>query len=334
MTQNDLNNLMSKIKKQDFNQIYIDDTIFDKEKYPSTWSEEDKWPNQRIISPYIIDSNYVDVAINRSSLAKKVDIIQNDEYKISFINELKIGEKQDIKIARLYGEESPIINLQGYVAEDEIITLPVLNSEINFNIKLNKALDKNKIIYLNKIETKKTPAESKKIASVSHSIKDVSKVILHNSGNFESEIVFRVAASKYYKKEAGLNDAIKMFNEIYAPFLTKNDKLSDASGVSRQNLFSTKTIANILNKILKNEGYKNLLPTSNDGTISERLLFLEGNLRAKTGTMREQSSFCGALKTRNNTNILFVSVVQDSKLRKSLLKNFENTLVGIIYKKY
>lgn len=334
LTQSDLNNLISKLKDIDFNQIYIDDTIFGKEKYPSSWLEEDKWPNQRMITPYIVDLNYIDVAIKRSSLAKRVDIIQNDEYKIPFINELKIGEKQDIKIARLYGEDSLIVNLQGYVADDEVITIPVLNPEINFNIKLNKALEKNKILYLNKIELKKAPQESKKIASVAHGIKDISKVILHNSGNFEAEVAFRVAASKYYQKEAELDDAINMFNEIYAPYLSKGDKLADGSGVSRQNLFCAKTIINILDKLLSNEEYRNLLPTSSNGTIGERLLFLKGNLRAKTGTMRELSSFCGALKTRNNTNILFVSIVQDSKLRKSLLKNFENTLIGIIYKKY
>ena len=32
--------------------------------------------------------------------------------------------------------------------------------------------------------------------------------------------------------------------------------------------------------------------------------------------------------------VILVSIIQDSKLRKSLMKNFENTLVGIIYKKY
>jgi len=334
LTQKDLNNLISNIKNKEIGNIYIDDSIFDKTPYPSTWLDEDKWPNQGMITPYIIDNNTVQIAINRSSLAKKVDIIQNDEYKIPFINELKIGEKQDIKIARLYGENSPIINLQGYVSEDEIINLPVLNPEVNFNIKLNKALEKNKIVYLNKIEIKKTPENAKKIAYVSHSINDISKLILHQSNNFAAEVAFLSTASNYYKKSANLDDAIKMFNEIYAPFLSQEDKIADGSGVSRQNFLSTKTIANITAKLLKNEEFKNLMPTSNDGTMAERLLFLKDNLKAKTGTMRELSSFCANFKTRNNTNVILVSIIQDSKLRKSLMKNFENTLVGIIYKKY
>jgi len=105
LTQKDLNSLISNLKNVDYKNIYIDDSIFDKEKYPSSWLEEDKFPNQRMISPYIIDSNYVQIAINRSSLAKKVDVIQNDEYKIPIINELKIGDIQDIKIVQLYEEK-------------------------------------------------------------------------------------------------------------------------------------------------------------------------------------------------------------------------------------
>ena len=100
----DLNNLIANLKDLKINEIYIDDSVFDKTPYPTTWLDEDKWPNQGMITPYIIDNNTVKIAINRSSLAKKVDIIQEDEYKIPFINELKIGEKQDIKIARLYGQ--------------------------------------------------------------------------------------------------------------------------------------------------------------------------------------------------------------------------------------
>ena len=58
------------------------------------------------------------------------------------------------------------------------------------------------------------------------------------------------------------------------------------------------------------------------------------NLKDKTGTMRNYSSLYGVLKTRKENDVIFSIVVQDSDKRKSLLKNFENTVVGIIYKNY
>ena len=54
LNEDNLIELISNLKNQKINEIYVDDSIFDKEKYPSTWLEEDKWPNQRAITPYII----------------------------------------------------------------------------------------------------------------------------------------------------------------------------------------------------------------------------------------------------------------------------------------
>lgn len=332
----DLVGLISNLKNSKINNIYVDDSIFDSDPYPKTWLDEDKWPEQGAITPYIIDANLTKVAISRSSLSKRVDVIQNDDYKIPFVNELKIGDKQDIKILRLYGENSPIINLQGTINQDEILVLPILNPELNFNIKIHSALEKNNIVYLNKITSKKTPQNAKKIASSAHNLTDVAPLILHNSQNFAAEVVFKVAAAKYinYAHSATFEDGFKMFYDIWANYLTPYDKIADASGVSRDNLFCPKTVAMIFRDLIKDEDFKKLLATSSEGTLCDRLLFLKDNLRAKTGTLRNFSSFLAVFSTRKNSDVILVSIVQDSKMRKSLLKNYENTLTGIIYKKY
>lgn len=333
-SKDDLNKLISNLKNKNINNIFIDDSIFVNEKYPSTWLEEDKWPNQGEISPYIIDNNYHQIAINRSSLAKKVDIVQEDDYKLPIINELVLDEKHDVKIARLYGENSQIINLQGTVAKDDVLNLPILKPDINFNVKLNQALKKNSIVHIDRIEIKKTPVDARKIASVSHCIKDVSKKVLYNSDNFSSEIIFRVAASKYYDKSATLEDSINMFLEKYGKYLSKGESIADASGVSRENRLSAKSIATIFMDLSKKTDILSLMQSANQGTMADRLLFLNGNLKAKTGTMRNLSALIANMQTRKDTNILFVSIVQDSSKRKSLLKHYENSLLGIIYKNY
>lgn len=338
LTQDDLNNLFYKLKSKfdvtKINNIYIDDTIIDKTPYPSGWMEDDIWPFSRAITPYIVDKNYVKVAINRSSLATKVDIIQNDPYKFAFINELVLGDKQNIKISRKYGENSPIITLYGTVTKDEIRQIPVLLPEVNFNIKLRKAIDKNEIKYFNKINPKKLPSNSTKLVSVSHSLDKISKEILHYSDNFSAEVVFRVAAAKFinYSHPATLEDAIEMFKNKFP--LEEGVTLADASGVSRYNLLSCEFINKILFELFKSEDFKKLLATSNQGTLCDRLLFLNNNLRAKTGTLSSMSSIAGTLKTRKQNDIIFSIIVQNSPKRKAVLKNFEDSIITIIYRKY
>ena len=336
LTQKDLNELISNLKNISFENVYIDDTIIDKKEYPSTWLEEDKWPNQRPLSPYIIDNNYAQISIVRSSLAKKVNIIQDDEYKFSIINDLQIGEKDKIEISRPYKEKSQIIALSGTISKDQTKTLPVLNPEINFYVKVMKAFKKNEISYLRTIQKAKTPQNAIKIASVGHTIEQVSKLILHNSDNFASEIVFKVAAAKsnIQNSEDGTIDGIEIFKEKYANYLQKDEIIFDASGVSRKNFLSSKTIAQIFSNLIENPDFKKLLLTANQGTMKDRLTFLKNNLRVKTGTMKNHSSLCGVLKTRQENEIIFTTIIQNSKKRTSLMKNFENTFIGLIYKKY
>ena len=50
--------------------------------------------------------------------------------------------------------------------------------------------------------------------------------------------------------------------------------------------------------------------------------------------MRKLSAICADVKTRNDNEILITAIIQDENKRKALLKNFENSLIGIIYKHY
>lgn len=336
LKQEDLIKLVAKIKTQKINQIYIDDSIFAQEKYPSSWKDEDKWPHYSEITPYIVDNNMAKIAIHRSALSKRVEIIQDDNYRFSIINELKIGDNHKIEIKRLYGENSPIINLQGEVSRDSEINLAVLNPQINFINKFRYALEKNDIVYLKTIKTSKVPQNALEVAYVSHNISQISKLILHNSNNFASEVVSKVAAAKYinYQREAIFADEISMINSIFSPYFSTGDVIADSSGVSRENKLCVKTISYIFSKILQDEQFRNMLVSANQGTLSQRLIFLSGNLKAKTGTLRNYSSICANFTTRNNNDIILVSIVQDSSKRKGLLKDYENRLIGLIYKKY
>lgn len=340
LTHTNLESIFKSLKNKKINNIYIDDTIIDKVPYPSGWMGEDSWPNERKITPYIVDNNFVDILIKRSSLSTRIDIIQNDNYKIPIINELELKDKdssakQEIKIVKEYGEDLPIINFKGTIVQDEILKLPVPDSELNFKIKVFSALDKNSIVYNKQLQNKKVPADAKKVTSISHSLKEISKEILCNSNNFVTEVVFKAAAAKYinYEHPATYNDAIKMFYEAYNTDVNEI-KLADATGVSRHNLVSAKFLAEKLTKLNNKTIIKEELATGGNGTLKDRLLFLKDNLKAKTGTLSGISTICGFLQTKKNKNIVFAIIIQNSTKRKAILKNFEDNLITMFYRKF
>lgn len=340
LTQGNLSCLLRDVKEKidisSVNNIFIDDSIIDKTSYPETWMQEDVWPHQREISPYIIDKNYVNISITRSSLATKADIIQNDDYKIPIINELKLGNVQDYKILRKFDDNSNIITFTGTISKDETLKLPVLDSKINFIIKLNNALTKCDFKYFKKVQFAHIPANAVKIASFSHSIDEVSKNILFNSDNFTSEVVAKVAASKYINgaHPATNEDFIKLFYDVYADFVNENIILKDASGVSRSNLASVDFIVKAFNYINSKTDIEKLMASPTEGTLCNRLTFLKNNLKAKTGTLSRMSSIVGVLNTQNGTNSTFAIIIQNSPKRCAVLKHLEDNIITLIYRKY
>ena len=337
LTSKDLKKLLSNVKNKEYENIYIDNSIFADEKYPTSWLEEDKFPNQRELSTYIIDNNMVKIGVKRSSLATNIEIIQEDEYKIAIINDLKNAQnnEQKIKIERLHGENAPILTFSGEISKDEVINLPVLNPEINFMVKFQKALDDNKIVCLKKIVNKNVPQNALKIAEISRNITDFSNDILYRSDNFTSEIITKVATAKYinYSHPAGFVDEINMLNDIFN-ISDEKIQIADASGVSRKNLITTEFYINSIEMLFDKTLISNMLMGANQGTMSGRGLFLKDNLKAKTGTLKNYSSIFANLITKNNNNLVLISIEQDSTLRKALLKNFEDMLIGLLYKKY
>ena len=326
-----------KLDTTKINNIYIDSTIIDKTPYPSGWMQEDIWPKQRMITPYIVDDNLTDILLKRSSLATNIDILQSDDYKIPIINELRPGNVQNYSILKNYGENSPIITFNGTLKEDETIKLPVLNPEINFVIKISKALNKNNYLYDRILQFRKIPSAGiTKIASCNHTIETVSKNILYLSDNFTSEVVSKVAAAKHinYSHPATNEDMIKMFHDVYGSFLTPEIKITDSSGVSRNNFLNTDFMVNAMIYIADITKTECLLPASNTGTLTDRLLFLKDNLRAKTGTLADMSGIMGMLNSKKCNKLYFAIIIQNTPKRKALLKNFEDNIITLIWRKY
>jgi len=357
----DLDTLVKTLKKAYTGKIknfYIDDSVIDKVYYPDGWTVDDFWPNSPKISPYIIDNNTITVNFYIIKEKNDIKISQKNDYKFSFINELQISDKTEIIPSLNYGENSGIVSLRGTISGDLSKDFPVLDTTQFFTCKLRKALDNNGISYSKPFYQKKAPNDAKRIASFRRPIKEVLSFILKTSDNFSAEVVFKLAGGiwvknrdEYIKKAyqtdnkaispaasgslGTLNNGKEMFFDYYkkAGLLTNDDKinLSDASGVSRYNTMTTSWMTNALCFLSKNSSIKNYMMTSNEGTLSRRMKDLEGNLRAKTGTIFGVSSLTGYLTSKNNKNYAFSIIIQNFGVRPSVVKGLEDDIVYGIY---
>jgi len=96
--------------------------------------------------------------------------------------------------------------------------------------------------------------------------------------------------------------------------LPQKPRWADGSGLSRYNLFSPKDFVFIFNKMKNDFGMdrtKNILPTGNEGTLSNYYKSEHGYIFAKTGTLSGVVSLSGFLYTKKNKLLIFSILVNN-----------------------
>ena len=159
------------------------------------------------------------------------------------------------------------------------------------------------------------------------------KIMMHRSDNFFAEQTLLMASEKHlgYMSETDIIDTLlkSTFKDI-----PQQPRWVDGSGLSRYNLFSPKDFIYILNKLQSDYGYEKLeyiLPTGGEGTLANNFKTDSNFIFAKTGSLSNNFTLCGFVKTRKNRTLLF-SLMLNNYIGSGKLvrKQFENYLHEII----
>jgi D-alanyl-D-alanine carboxypeptidase/D-alanyl-D-alanine-endopeptidase (penicillin-binding protein 4) len=161
------------------------------------------------------------------------------------------------------------------------------------------------------------------------------KIMMHRSDNFYAEQTLLMASEKHlgYMSDKDMIDTLLKSTFKNIP---QKPRWVDGSGLSRYNLFSPKDFIYILNKLQKEFGYEKLeyiLPTGGKGTLTNYFMSDSNFVFAKTGSLSNNFTLCGFIKTRKNKTLLF-SIMLNNYVGSSKLvrKQFENYLHEIIEK--
>lgn len=156
-----------------------------------------------------------------------------------------------------------------------------------------------------------------------------------NSDNFLAEHVFKMIGAQ----AGGQKNTAKRATEVVKECLEKENIYSDGlcmadgSGLCRKNLISAATEAELLNKAAKLFGGKfeaTLSVAGVDGTLRRRMksTAAEGNVRAKTGTLRNASALAGYVRSTDGERLSFSFIFNGGSV--GLYKQTENKLAEIL----
>ncbi len=323
------------VKKMDLEtkKVYIDDSIIEKKDWGEGWQWDD---DMNVLMPrfnsYNIDRNLLRITVMPTDKGQQPSIINPSKYPLVFFNHVITGDKNDVKVSRDNSVSNNTLLLEGTVNKPVVLTIPINNLKRYFDIRLKNTLADSKIYLRQNFITDKLKDTDQELGEVTHPISKAVDDILKNSDNMVSETVAKLAGGKAYNDRGTDIYGIRLFEDYCKKIGLDCSKIriTDASGVSKNNLISADFISEYL---IKNKDNKVLesLPSSGEGTLTHRMLPIKDNLKAKTGTHSDTSSIAGFLTTKNGKKYAFCIIINDTTSTISDMKTLEDYLIREAY---
>lgn len=318
--------------------IYIDDYIFDNKEWGEGWQwDDDLNPLMPKFSSYNLDKNLLDIIISPTTKDAPANIYVTKFYPVTFMNLITTGSKNDIKISRNNHISPDIINAEGTIKEQTKKQIPINHPKRYFILRLEEAIRDQKMDYYGNFTQKKLPKSNVYlVAQVDHPIEDVIEPVLTNSSNFVAETVFKTAGTKFTNNTGSLEHSQQMLRAYFDKLkLDYSDiKIVDGSGVSKNNIVTSDFMSEFLVKRADDTDFIKSLPTSGEGTLSNRMLYFKDNLHAKTGTLSDVSCIAGYITSRSGKTYAFDIMINDPKTKITDKKSLEEYILRDIYTKY
>ena len=319
--------------------FFIDDTIIDQTEWGEGWQwDDDLNPLMPKFSAYNIDNNLLKITVEPTFKGAPAEIKLDVFYPATFVNLVTTGSANDVKISRNNSIAPNVLNIEGTVAKREQIEIPINYPKRYFILRLEDAIRDENIEYYGNFAIEKLPAQNiYLVAKTANPIKKAVDAIMQESNNMAAETVFKIAGGHYMQKTGSAEDAVKMLLD-YCRQLgidTKNIKIVDGSGVSKNNLVTADFMTSFLTaQYKKDPAYKDIFASSGEGTLKDRMLYFKDNLRAKTGTLTDVSAIAGFLTTARGRLVAFDIMTNDPQTKNSDKKMLEEYILRAIHSSY
>ena len=162
------------------------------------------------------------------------------------------------------------------------------------------------------------------------------KPMMHRSDNFFAEQTLLMVSNE---KLGVMNDEQIIDTLLKTNFkgLPQKPRWVDGSGLSRYNLITPQDFVWVLTKMKNDFPWQRIttiLPTGNDGTLTNYYKNLSGNIFAKTGTLSGQVALSGYLLTKQGKTLVFSILVNNHQTSATAIRRGVEQFLTKVYEQY
>lgn len=307
--------------------VVIDDGKIDY-SFPRTWIWEDiaNYFGSPVHSINLYDNTYkLNFSSSKAGELTHINSVYPEQKDINFVNEV-YASKENIDDAWIFGgPRSNVRVIKGTIPENRssfIVKGSISRTNELFLAHLRRALKKSNIACSNNILTKN-------IASY-NSLGELKWPPLYEIVDFTNQKSVNLFAEALYKKVGNLEKYWKSKG-----LDTKGIKLYDGSGVSRFNALTSEFLCDLLvyaDKQVYKQALINSLPKAGQtGTLKYfgKGTCLQGNLIAKTGSMKAVRSYAGYITIGGKRKAFSFIINNYSCTNKEITKLVEKLLISL-----
>lgn len=312
--------------------IVGDDSVFDSRNHGPGWAMDylDDWYAAEV-SGLALNDNCIDLYAYPGSSAGAPAVLKPvpDCSFFKFTNKVvtgRSGETSGIRFERSFGSNE--ITVTGRVAlgtKPQFLWITVSDPSTFFVTVLRERIIEKGIQVSGKAYTIRDYPDKSKIARreliasyYSPPLSELIKYIGRNSQNLYAEQLLKTMGARL-KRSGSFSSGTKVVEEFLDSIglEPRMHQLFDGSGLSRMNLVSAYGTVRLLDHMRREETYPvflDCLPEAGrTGTLSSRMkgTTAEGNLRAKTGTIRNTRSLSGYLTTLEGELLVFSVLINN-----------------------
>ena len=245
----------------------------------------------------------------------------------------KIVEVRGFKDSDLLGE--------GWCWDDDNPTLSplLIDKKDEFASRLAQMLDKDSIFVDGPSTTGTLPKSALLLCSRSHPLVDVLEPMMKNSDNLYAESMFYQLGAATGASPAKASHGRQMIlKTLKNAGVTGQYKIADGSGLSLYNYVTPELLAKLLIYAYRKSGiirylYVSLPIAGEDGTLKKRMKepYVNGKVRAKTGTLSGISSLAGYAMTPNYHMLAFC-IINQGIMKNSDGRGFQDRVCAALCK--